>query len=311
MSFLYDIPISLFPGGVAPDSWTEFTDRVEADAGITSAVLEGRKWQPLVYGTSIALVFDVEPTGDDRSPGPATLEKLIIDGLVAATPPTPVATLVSRPQQYEQTRDPDENDDVDDGFTPGDVWRNTSTGDSFRCRKNDSGAAKWDWLNAWGLTRSTSVPKLRASLKTAGEGDPDIFKAIVTDGVGDFDLLDYGGTRDRGYFEDFGAVTTASSGTPVTRMSENPTLLDGRYLIHYSAELSGSSGATVSEARFSFDGSLIDSFTESGRNKFIGSIERVVTAGTRAMLLEVAKDAGGGSAEMGKSSLRYSWIAAT
>ena len=108
MAFIYEIPISLFPGGVAPDSWNEFVHRVETDPGIMTVTLEAPKWAPVEYGVSIGLYFDAEPTGDDRDPGPATGEKLVIDNLASADPHTPVATFAGRPAWYTQSRPPNQ-----------------------------------------------------------------------------------------------------------------------------------------------------------------------------------------------------------
>lgn len=208
---------------------------------------------------------------------------------------------------FFETTPPLVTDDSDKLFEVGDIWRDGEH--SYLLTDATVGAAVWQWISGWGSARPTTLVKLRADLQTGGEAAPDANQVIVTDGAGDFDLEGFGGSKSRDYFENFGPVTAASTSTPVTRMSQNPTFLDGRYKIQWYSEIAGSSGATVSEGRFSFDGGLIDSYIADGRNKFDGCIERVVTAGSKALLLEIAKDAGGGQAEMGKSVMRYTWIA--
>ena len=202
-------------------------------------------------------------------------------------------------------------DDSDSLFEVGDIWIDDTTKDSYALDDATVGAAVWNWGTGWGKARPNTLVKLRADLQTGGEAAPDAGSVLVTDGAGDFDLEGHGGSQSRDYFENYGPVTAASTSTPVTRMSQNPTFLSGRYKIQWFSDIVGSSGATVSEGRFSFDGVLIDSFVSDGRSKFNGCIERVLTPGSKAMLLEIAKDAGGGQAEMGKSVMRYTWIASS
>lgn len=212
MAYIYEIPISLFPGGVAPDNWEEFILRVNEDPGIVSTSLESPFWRPVEYGVSVGLYFGAEPTGDDRDPGPATLEKLIIDNLAAASPDAPT---------------------------------------------------------------------------TAAE-------------------LTF-----RGYFEDFGP-DTSTTGLAV-RMQETPTFLAGRYEIGWTSQVNGTLPGGDIVPRFFFDGALvmdadIDAAPVTPRG-FSGRIERVLTAGSWEMRLEIERVAGGGSAEMRYSTMWYKYIA--
>lgn len=78
MAFAYPVLASIFPGAVAPASWKEFIDRVDADPGITTASLEDKVARFSDFSTlTLSLVFDVEPSVG---------EKAIIDALAAAAP---------------------------------------------------------------------------------------------------------------------------------------------------------------------------------------------------------------------------------
>lgn len=239
-------------------------------------------------------------------PGPEETE---LNSIVAAhTGPFAVSDAV---RVFLKTGKPTVTDDSNSGFKEGDEWRDSVTDHVYVAGDVTPGSAKWHWQSGWGQSRPDEVVKLGISLQTDDEASPDANQFIVTDGSGDWDLKDFGASRDRGYFEDFGAVTSTSSATPVTRMSENPTLLVGRYAIGWTSEMGGTATGTEPLGRFSFDGGLIDEYIADGTNKFNGRIERVVTAGAKAFLLEVAKNSGGGSAEMGKSTMWYRWISLT
>jgi len=259
---------------------------------------EGIKWINELADPTLQFSFVTD------LPAPQETE---LDSIVAAH--TGPQTTSQGLRVFFESTDPLVTDDSDKLFEVGDVWRDSSTNHSYILTDATVGAAVWHWVSGWGSARPTTLVKLRADLQTGGESAPAADQIIVTDGAGDFDLEGYGGSKSRDYFENFGPVTAAATSTPVTRMSQNPTFLDGRYVIEWCSEINGSSSNTASEGRFSFDGSLIDSFIAVGRNKFNGCIERVLTAGSKAMLLEIAKDSGGGQAEMGKAGMRYMWIA--
>lgn len=259
---------------------------------------EGIKWINELADPTIQFSFVTD------LPAPEETE---LDSIVAAhTGPPGVSQGV---RVFFESTAPLVTDDSSKLFEVGDVWHDDSTKDSYRLDDSTVGAAVWNWGTGWGQVRPNTLVKLRADLLTGGEPDPDAGQILVTDGSGDYDLEGYGGSKSRDYFENFGPVTAAATSTPVTRMSQNPTFLDGRYVIEWCSEVVGTSGNTISEGRFSFDGALIDSYQPQGTTKFNGCIERVLTSGSKAMLLEVSKISGGGQSEMGKSSMRYMWIA--
>jgi hypothetical protein len=293
---------------------SEFTSLggANVDAGVLRATIEknGIIVVALADGpTALRWIDEVaDPTYEitfvSTLPAPQVTE---LDILIAAhAGPSDVSQAV---RVFFESTPPLVTDDSDRLFEIGDLWHDSSTDHAYILTDATVGAAAWLWTSGWGLSRPDDSPKLRSSLQTAGETAPTINQVIITDGVGDWDLADYGGTQDRGYFEEFGAVTSAT--IPTLRMDENPTLLAGRYLLEWMCTVDGSSTATVSKATFKFAGSDIDSITTDAAMKFSGFVERVVTAGAKSMQLEIDKDSGGGSAEMSQSAMRYTWIAAT
>lgn len=114
-----------------------------------------------------------------------------------------------------------------------------------------------------------------------------------------------------GYFEDLGTPTT-TAGAPAIRHNHSPSLAGGRYLITWGSEVDGTTGSTVGTARFVLDRGganqridALDSY--DGIQKFGGELSVVLPAGPVAMELEIEKIAGGGSARMSYSHIRYSW----
>ena len=121
-------------------------------------------------------------------------------------------------------------------------------------------------------------------------------------------LANFGAATYRGYFENLTAATTSSSTTPANRINQSPTLVDGRYRITIVTSLNGSAASTVADAIFTFDGVVQETFPAGGSNKYVYARQHVVAAGVRPMLLQVARSAGGGQAEMSASTLTYQWM---
>lgn len=242
-------------------------------------------------------------------PAPQVTE---LDILIAAHAGPPDVSQAMR--VFFESAAPLVTDDEDKLFEIGDLWHDSVTSHAYILTDATAGAAAWLWASGWGLARPTDVPKLRSNLKLGGGSNPDANKVIVADGSGDWDLNDYGGTQDRGYFEDYGTQTSVSNGT-ATRMDETPTLLAGRYELGWTSEVDTDSNNSDVIARFIFAGSTIDVMTVTDRpmasTKFNGRVERVITAGSKNMKLEVEEVGSSGNARMRQSTMWYRYISAT
>lgn len=68
MAYLYNVPITLFPGSVAPASLEEFADRVDADVTVTVALEEPRvKYAQITTSPAVCLVFVSEPSAGEKT----------------------------------------------------------------------------------------------------------------------------------------------------------------------------------------------------------------------------------------------------
>lgn len=294
---------------------SEFTSLggANVDAGVLRATIEsnGIIVVALADGpTALRWIDEVaDPTFEitfvSTLPAPQVTE---LDILIAAhTGPSDVSQAM---RVFPKSSAPLVTDDEDKLFEVGDVWYDSSTKHAYVLTDATAGAAGWDWATGWGESRPTNLVKLRADLQTSGESAPDANQSLVTDGAGDFDLKEYGGTLDRGYFEDFGA-DTSTSGLAV-RMSESPTFLVGRYEIGWTSQVDGSTSTVDFFPRFFFDGTLvadadvdINAATPTG---FDGRIERVLTAGVKELRLEIEKTGGTGDARMRYSTMWYRYL---
>ena len=242
------------------------------DGGIIVQALvdqpEGIRWIDEVADPTLQFSFVTD------LPAPEETE---LNNIVAAhTGPPDVSSVV---RFFTESTPPTVTDDFGKDFEVGDVWYDTSTDHFYQLSDSTVGAARWEWISGWGLSRPTKLTKLRADLQTSDESDPAASKLLVTDGSGDFDLQGWGSSQDRGYFEDFGADTTASSSTPVARMNESPTLVAGRYEILWTSELEGTDKDTEPRGRFSFDGVLIDEYTVNTHGDDGDAIARTLERG--------------------------------
>lgn len=149
-------------------------------------------------------------------------------------------------------------------------------------------------------------------------GEPAIVDGLVGDGPGlgissvpDW-LANIGNGLYRNYFEDFTAVTSTTGG-PATRMDETETLIGGIYVIQWTSEMTSTSGSNTATARFVFDRSGGDEFIDAfgplvSPAKFNGRIVRTLARGDYQFELEIEKIAGGGSSELGKTTMSYRWV---
>lgn len=174
MSYEYEVPISLLPGGVSPVDWDELVSRVRKSESITTVSMVEPFWQPKDYGISFVLYFDGEPTGYNRSPGPATGEKLVIDNIVSSAVPIQEFVRIDGGKNYASNRAPVSTDDTASGFRQADKWTDILTGNIYICRSEVEGAAIWDCLTLLGQLRPEDKPKFLAALMTDGEASPVI-----------------------------------------------------------------------------------------------------------------------------------------
>ncbi len=294
---------------------SEFTSLAGAnvDAGVLRSTIEsnGIIVVDLADGpTALRWIDDVaDPTFEitfvSTLPAPQVTE---LDTLIAAHTGPPGVSQAMR--VFFKSSAPTVNDDETKLYAIKDVWHDSSTSHSYVLNNPAVGAAKWDWATGWGAASPTSLVKLRADLQTGGESAPAANQVLVTDGSGDYDLKDFGGTQDRGYFEDFGA-DTSTTGLAV-RMSESPTFLVGRYEIGWTSQVDGSTSNVDFFPRFFFDGSLVVDadidITAATPTGFDGRIERVLTAGAKELRLEIEKTGGSGEARMRYSTMWYRYL---
>lgn len=95
---------------------------------------------------------------------------------------TTIAGLVNK---FDATSDPDADNDVDEGYTVGSRWVNTSSGSAFTCVDNTDGAAVW--VSATGLNQSQVDARVEAVAGDSLNGFT-IRKAVLDDEVWEIDL---------------------------------------------------------------------------------------------------------------------------
>ena len=133
--------------GVTLSSSDPTTSQNEASGYINRWVWKnsttGHIWILLVASTGTWLDISASGTG------------VTLPGSAAGTFYADDGTFKRAAQVIESAADPTADDDVGDGYYPGDVWRNTSSGDQWDMLDNSSGAAIWT-PRSGGVTTVTS-----------------------------------------------------------------------------------------------------------------------------------------------------------